>query len=488
MFILIAFLLALAAVQPVAGASSRVDLAGVWDFRFDPDSKGEEQDWQNATDGRGWVKIQVPGSYNQARFNNTLYQARAWYRTSFPAPSGNASDRVFLHFEGVTIRCKVWVNGRAVGKHLFPYTRFEMDVTDAVRRDSPNLLVVEVDNTILERAIPDKGWRGWWNYGGINRAVFVEARPPVYTEDAVVTTRMAPGGGWELAARLRTRNEAAAAAGSIAAAVEDSRGRVIWSSSARRDFAPGVTETNMTASLKRAAAWSPESPALHVLRLRTLSGGATHEKTIRFGFRHIAVSGTRILLNGKPVFLKGVNRHEMFPEAGMTVPREQTRKDLEDIKALGCNMVRTTHYTQDASFFELADELGLLVWTEIPAWQTRVETLGDEEVWKQYGEPQLREMVDGYRNYSSIVIWSVGNEFPSDKEPVARYVERACALVRELDPSRSLSPPTSTSATFPLPLSISWPSMNITAGITASWMTSVPCWTSSMPSGRASRW
>jgi len=439
---LAAVLLALAAVQPAwaAADSSRVDLAGMWDFRFDPDSRGEEQGWHKSADSRGWVKIQVPGSYDQSRFNNLLYQGRAWYRTTFQAPPANANGRVFLKFEGVTIRSKVWVNGQLIGKHLFPYTRFEMDISDAVRRDSPNLLAVLVDNAILERAIPDKGWRGWWNYGGINRGVSVESRPPVYTEDVAVTTRLAGAaagsGAWELRLQLRTRNHSAAVDGSIEARVEDSRGRALWSAVERRSFASGVTETLMTTTLKQAAAWSPESPALHVLKLRTVTPSQTHEKTMRFGLRQIEAKGNQILLNGKPVFLKGVNRHEMFPGEGMTVSREQTRKDLEDIKALGCNMVRTTHYTQDTSFYELADEMGLLVWTEIPAWQTRAETLEDENVWKQYGEPQLREMVEGYRGYTSIVIWSVGNEFPSEKEPVAKYVERGCALVRKLDPSR----------------------------------------------------
>ena len=126
----------------------------------------------------------------------------------------------------------------------------------------------------------------------------------------------------------------------------------------------------------------------------------------------------------------------MYPGAGMTLSREQVRKDLADIKALGANFVRLAHYSDAEQAYELADEMGLMLWSEIPAWQSRPETLGSDEVWNSYGAPQLREMIAQRRAHPSVVVWSVGNEFASDKEPVRQYVARATALVREIDPSR----------------------------------------------------
>jgi hypothetical protein len=151
-------LLCLAFLQLAAGQS----LSGLWDFRWDPDSKGEKSGWQNSTAAEGWTKIQVPGSFDQTFRDSISYQGKAWYRTSFRVGPGH----VFLRFKGVAIRCKVWVNGTPVGEHLFPYTGFEFEVTKAVRPDSSNLLVVLVDNSILEKAIPDQHWWGWWDQSG----------------------------------------------------------------------------------------------------------------------------------------------------------------------------------------------------------------------------------------------------------------------------------------------------------------------------------
>jgi beta-glucuronidase len=419
-----------------AFSAPRTNLSGAWDFRFDPDSKGEQQGWHQAAGQTGWTKIRVPGSYNQARYSLLPYQGKAWYRTTFKAPPGSAGDHIFLQFGGVTIRSKIWVNGILIGEHLFPYTRFEFDITSAVRRDSLNALAVLVDNEILEKAIPDKKWTGWWNFGGINRAVFLESRPAVHTGDIAITTTRNGAGGWSLELRLNTRNSGAAANGSISARVATSGGKPLWTSSRRLSFAPGATSAIFRAEFPQAEPWSPASPVLHTLTVTTATPFGSHARSLRFGFRQIEVKGTQFLLNGQPVFFKGVNRHEMLRGAGMTLTPEETRRDLEDIKALGSNFVRTAHYTQDESFFDLADELGLLVWTEIPAWQTRAEVLGDEQVWRVYGEPQLREMVDGYKHHTSIVVWSVGNEFPSDKQPVADYVARGIKFVRSLDPTR----------------------------------------------------
>ena len=361
--------------------------------------------------------------------NNVLYQGKAWHRTTFELAK-NPAERVFLRFGGVAIRAKVWVNKQLVGQHLFPYTGFELDITDAAQNGT-NTLVVLADNELLDEAIPDKKCTGWWNYGGINRAVQLETRPAVYTEDVTVTTRQA-GGAWAVDLAMVTRNFGGAANGKLTAAIQDARGRTVWSGEASKTFSPGATETRLSAALKAGQPWSPETPVLYTLKVTT----GAHVKTVRFGLREIAVRGTQIVLNGKPVFLRGVNYHEMYPGAGMTLSRDQVRRDLLDMKALGCNMVRLAHYTHDHQAYELADELGLLVWSEIPAWQTRADVLASDAVWEAYGAPQLREMVEQYRNHSSVVIWSVGNEFPSEQAGVARYVARGCDLVRKLDPTR----------------------------------------------------
>jgi beta-glucuronidase len=411
-----------------------VDLRGIWDFRYDPESRGEAAAWYSSDAAPAWARIQVPGSFDQALRNDVLYQGKAWYRTWFSvAPS--SGGRVLLRFDGVAIRSKVWVNGTLAGEHLFPYTGFTLDVTGLVRAGS-NRLVVLADNQLLKDAIPDTNCTGWWNYGGINRGVWLETVPEVYAADLAASTKRNPAGGWDLAIGATLHNAGAAGRASITAALADAGGRTLWTGEWTETLAPGATKSTGSGTVRGVDAWSPQQPALYQLKLTVRAGASSFETTAPVGFRQIEVKGTKILLNGEPVFFKGVNYHEMYPGAGMTLSREQVRRDLLDMKALGANFVRLAHYSHDRQVYELADELGLMVWSEIPTWQTHAETLGSDAVWNAYGAPQLKEMIAQRRMHPSVVVWSVGNEFPSDREPVAKYVARATALVRELDPTR----------------------------------------------------
>jgi beta-glucuronidase len=417
---------------PVFGRT--VDLAGMWDFRYDPNNAGEAAKWQDNTSATGWSKIQIPGSYNQALRNNVLYQGKAWHRTTFNGEV-KPGERALLRFDGVAIRSKVWVNGTLAGEHLFPYTGFEFDITSLIRPGA-NRLVVMADNQLLKDAIPDLACTGWWNYGGINRGVRVQVVPEAYASGLYATTRMSSS-GWDFQVNAVLINKGTAAAdATIETTLTDRAGRVVWKGSDRKSLGPGETPLRLEGAPGRYAAWSPESPTLYRLKVAVRTGGSIFETTAPVGFRQIEVKGTQILLNGKPVFLKGANYHEMYPGDGMTLSHEQVRKDLADMKAMGSNFVRLAHYSHAEQAYELADEMGLMVWSEIPAWQTRPDVLGSDEVWNVYGAPQLREMIAQRRAHPSVVVWSVGNEFPSDREPVRNYVERSTALVREIDPSR----------------------------------------------------
>ena len=428
-----AALVAVLLLAPVFGRT--LDLAGFWDFRYDPENRGEAAAWQTASTAQGWAKIQVPGSYSQALRNNVLYQGKAWYRTTFDAEL-QPGERAVLRFDGVAIRAKVWVNGKLAGEHLFPYTGFSFDVTDLIKPGANNLALM-ADNQLLKDAIPDTSCTGWWNYGGINRGVFVDVVPEVYLSSVHATTRKMSDGTSEFVINAIAVNRGRVPTDAFLNAIlTDPAGGEAWNYSTMQHLAIGETWVEARGTLRRAVAWSPATPALYKLILTMKAGAPVSEKAARVGFRQIEVKGSQILLNGAPVFFKGVNYHEMYPGAGMTLSREQVRKDLADIKAMGANFVRLAHYPHDQQVYDLADEMGLMLWSEIPAWQTRAETLGSDAVWQQYGAPQLREMIEQRRGHASVVVWSVGNEFPSDREPVKRYVERAIALVREIDPTR----------------------------------------------------
>jgi beta-glucuronidase len=426
-----------AATVPVGDSGFRqLDLSGTWNLRFDPDDVGEKAAWFSGS----WPASQearVPGSFN-AEFQDQLwYQGKVWYRTTVRVnrPKDPAA-RMFLHFLGVTLRCKVWLNGRLLGENNLPYLGFAFDATKAIRYGQQNDLVVMVDNKILAKAIPDRKWRGWWNFGGITRPVFLEERDRLST-DVVAVTERADQDTWTLRLRTVTVNAGGATSGAIRYELTDSMGRPVWSMKQPCTFTQGESKRTIDANVKGVEAWSPEHPSLYRLAIHTEdTRGHAHLRTLRVGFRKIEVRGSTVYLNDAPLQIRGVNRHEMFAGSGSTVPVERTQRDLEDIKALGSNMVRLAHYPQAPEVYDLCDELGLLVWSEIPAWQSAAETLADPAVFSSYAGPELKAMVEQHGNHPSVIIWSVANEVPSQLPEVAEYIHNAIDYVHKLDPSR----------------------------------------------------
>ena len=428
---------------PVRVDLSGKQLSGKWDFRFDAQGQGEREAWF-APDAKGaWKKAAVPGSYNfefarnpdhpNLSDANFFYQGKAWYRTRFQGP--RTGKDIFLHLAGTVLRQKVWLNGQLIGGSALPWLDVAYDVSDAVARGAGNTLVIEVDNSILPEAIPDEKWHGWWDDGGLIRPVYLEERPGVRAQSHVTTT-MEPGGRWRLAVETAVHEDRPVKA-SIALTLRDRNGRVVWHAVQDARASGGDAALHARATLAGVRPWSPEHPALYRLTVRASAPGEAPDVTsFRIGFRQIETRGTQILLNGQPIILRGINRHEFAPGVGQAVEAAQNLRDLRDIKSLGTNFVRLTHYSQSQDVYDDCDELGLLVWTEIPAWQSSAATLASPQVWKDDAAPQLEEMVRQHRNHPSVIIWSVANEIPSDKPEVAGYVAKAIAYVRQLDPSR----------------------------------------------------
>jgi beta-glucuronidase len=414
-------------------------LNGVWEFRLDKEGVGEKEGWYASGAGEGWESVNVPHTYNEMRGGMEAYKGKAWYRRSFTLEGVGSDERVILRFLGVMLRAKVWVNGEYAGGHKFGYIPFELDITEYVETGA-NELAVQSDNEILERAIPDTKWHGWVCYGGIPRDVYVEIRPKVAITNLWMDTKMAEG-GWDVMVGVElTDHRGVSGPPSIDISCTDDNGTTIFGMKMRMDVLEGTEAFKKREycfrrqKVEGVEAWSPENPKLYKLTAKLMGNG--YSRSIRAGFREIKVEGSKIFLNGKQLLIKGTSIHEEYGRCGNVVPRERRRKDIEDIKALGSNFLRSAHYTHHPYFCELCDEIGLLVWTEIPAWQTRTEVIGDEAVFAEWGKPQLEEMIDEYREYPCVVMWSVGNEFPSDTGPVGRYVKWASDVVRAKDETR----------------------------------------------------
>ncbi len=420
----------------------RIDLSGKWDFRFDASGQGENGAWFLPGAPGPWTKADVPGSFNQEFALHAdhpdpsdtylFYKGKAWYRTEFICPS--AQTDFFLHLSGTILRQQVWLNGHSIGNSALPWLDVSYDVSNELVRGAKNTLVVEVDNSILPEAIPDARWRGWWDNGGLIRPVYLEERPHVRAR-AFVTTTMQKGGSWRLAVETHVHRDNSIKA-SVTLALASASGETVWR--AIRTVPAGKdVSLNADAVLNGIQPWSPEHPVLYRLTVTASAPGQQADVTsFRIGFRQIETKGSRILLNGQPITLRGINRHQIAPGVGQSMSAAQNLADLRDIKSLGANFVRLAHYSQSQDVYDDCDELGLLVWTEMPVWQSSEATLASPAVWKDDAAPQLEQIVRQHRNHPSVIIWSVANEIPSDTPEGAAYVAKAIAYVHELDPSR----------------------------------------------------
>lgn len=426
-------------VPDITSSGYKQCLNGQWQFRLDPNNVGEEKQWWKSANAETWKTVEVPSTYNHYEERLKRYTGKAWYSKTFKLQKKlQRNERVIIRFLGVPIRAKVWVNGHYLGEHLFPYTGFEFDATEHFNCKGDNILVVQADNKLLERAIPDTKCRGWWICGGICRDVYLEIRPAVAVTNLWLDTKMA-GEGWSFDATSITTNYGDQPADAIiTVSIKDSNGRAIWSQAQEITTEPGENKIALSSSVTNVQPWSPDSPTLYEMTA-TVKGNMPYGRTIKMGFRQIETCGSAIFLNGKKMLLKGLSRHELLAGQGSVIPRERTLRDIKDIKELGCNFLRTAHYTQHPYLYELCDQFGLLVWTEIPAWQSISTVLGEAEVIEKWGKPQIAEMINQYRRYPSVVVWSVGNEFDSKNKNVAKYVKETTDFARKMDPTRMVT-------------------------------------------------
>lgn len=364
--------------------------------------------------------LRVPGDWNTQRPELLYYEGSVWYRKTFESPGVPEGQRAFLRFGAVNYRADVYLNGRKLGVHIGGFTPFTFEVTHLLQRGT-NSLVLKVDNKRSKEGVPTLN-TDWWNYGGITREVKLVTVPQRFIADHRIaleseTTRAISG--WVQIAGAKAGETA-----EISVPELDTKLSVKTDGSGRAKFrfVPARLEL-----------WRPETPKLYDVRI-TSAGSSISEK---IGFRTVRAQGRQILLNGKPVFLRGICIHEEFPLAGggrVTKP-EQARQLLLWAKELNCNFVRLAHYPHSEVMTRLADELGLLVWSEVPVYWTIDWT---NPATYANAESQLTDNIERDANRASIIIWSLANETPVSK-PRTKFLTRLAAQARSLDHTRLLS-------------------------------------------------
>lgn len=355
--------------------------------------------------------LAVPGDWNTQDPRLLLYEGTLWYQRTFDARPA-AGRRTFLHFGAANHEAEVWVNGEAVGRHVGGFTPFAVDVTASLR-DGENAVVVAVDDTRRRDGVPALD-TDWWNYGGLTRDVCLVEVPEHFLCDyriglEGIEVRVQGPGGLAPAQRVRCGIE-----GREVELVTDEDG----AARASLPFAP--------------ERWSPQRPRLYDVTL-ACNGEEIRD---RIGFRSIETRGSEILLNGEPVFLRGISIHEEAPlRGGRAQGEDDARVLLRWAQELGCNFVRLSHYPHDESMARVADEIGLLVWEEIPVyWEIDWESRAALES----ATSQLRELILRDRNRASVVFWSLANETLPKPERL-EFLRSLAATARALDPTRLLT-------------------------------------------------
>ncbi|MCE5327047.1 MAG: GNAT family N-acetyltransferase [Planctomycetaceae bacterium] len=418
-------------------ARHSIDLCGVWRFQPDVYGQGRSGNWfAEDFDRRFWLEAAVPITFDRCHVDLPNYEGRGWFATRFDVPADWRGRRVTLRFEGICARASVWVNGKAAGDIPDSYLPFDLSVGELVEYGKSNMLVVEVDNRRRKDEVPGECY-GWRPVGGILREVVLTSSDPLRIEQ-VATTAAADGAFTATIEVANARASGERVSCEVLVIAPDGKDVLRRTSAVAAIAAGGGATLEVKGTVSAAALWSPQSPELYSVQVRLLSGAeCVDERAVRVGFRTIATQGTKLTLNGKPIFLTGYNRHEDSPRTDMCPDRETTRRDLEMMKSAGCNFIRLCHYPHHPFELDLCDEMGLLAMGEIPLYWagTTSEEPASEAIAAAAGR-QLDRMIRRDRNHPSVIFWSVSNETMEGKPAVVELNRKLIDQAKGADPTR----------------------------------------------------
>jgi beta-glucuronidase len=359
-------------------------------------------------------KLKVPGDWNSQRESLLFYEGPMWYQRSFSYKK-QSNLRVFLYFGAANYLSRIWLNGTKLGEHIGGYTPFNFEVTEQLK-DGDNSLVVEVDNTRRPEGVPSIH-TDWWNYGGITRSVKLIEVPQNFIQNYFV--QLAKGHTDEIQGWVQLNGT-----GSATIEIPELRIKQTVQADAQGRAALRVSV--------KPELWSPENPRLYQL---VVSSG--DDRIIdQIGFRTIETRGTQILLNGKPIFLRGISAHEEAPyRGGRAISRDDDRTLISWAKELGCNFMRLTHYPHNEDMIRLADQMGMLIWNEVPVyWEMQFQNPAVLD----NAKAQLRDVIARDQNRAAVSIWSLSNETPVTAERTA-FLKSMGEYARSLDSTRLIS-------------------------------------------------
>ena len=405
-----------------------INLNGKWQVIIDPAGAGDwRQVWKEKKPEKktdffeysfeGGPVFNVPGDFNSQMTELKYFEGTVWYKKSFDY-NPDKNKRLFLHFGAVNYLADVYLNGNLLGKHEGGFTPFQFEITNSVHNGG-NSIVVRVNNQRLKDGIPGLGF-DWFNYGGITRDVNLVETDNSFISDYFIQLKKHSFNevqGWVKLNGAHSRQNVE---------IKIPELKIVYKS---KSDDTGLAEVKFSSGFDL---WSPENPRLYKIIIQC----ETDTIVDNIGFRSIEAKGSKILLNGKPVFLKGINIHEENP---FRVARAFSESDASILltwaKELGCNMVRLAHYPHNEYMIRLAEKMGIMVWDEIPVYQqVEFSTPGVSDKM----DLMMREMINRDKNRCGVIVWSLSNE-TSPSPSRDRALVNLSDKCRQLDSTRLIT-------------------------------------------------
>ena len=361
--------------------------------------------------------MDIPGDWNTQNKQLFFYEGTIWFKKDFNL-NMLEKGKIILYFGAINYEAKVYVNGKKVGEHIGGYTPFNFDITNYVH-NGDNFVVVKVDNKRLKEGVPTVNM-DWWNYGGITRDVMLVFLPETYVEDYSIQLNKEKSeyiSGW-----IKLNESIKGKAVNIE--IPELKIKLHQNTDINGEIKFDIKSKPIL--------WSPDNPKLYDVII------SDSEETItdKIGFRKIETKGKTILLNGEKIFLRGISIHEEAPfRQGRAWNKEDARTVLNWAKELGCNYVRLAYYPHNEHMVRCAEEMGLMVWSEIPVYWT-IDWQNSETY--QNAENQLHDMIYRDKNRCAVVIWSIANETPHS-EFRDQFLAKLANYARKQDNTRLIS-------------------------------------------------
>ena len=375
--------------------------------------------------------LKVPGDWNTQQEKLFLYEGTIWYKKDFDLPDGLSAEasaqagyhleknrRLFVYFGAANYKAIVYLNGVKLGEHEGGFTPFNFEISDIVK-GKDNFLIVKVDNKRSREFVP-AAITDWWNYGGITRDVFLVEVPDTFIKDYFI--QLANGSGTEILGWVK-----------LDGGKRDQNIKVeipeLQKEFSTKTGVEGFCKFNFSAN---PVLWSPENPKLYDVKMVA----ETDSISDKIGFRRIEARDGKILLNDKPIFLRGISSHEEKPISGGRANSEEDAETILNwVKELNGNFVRMAHYPHSENIIRLADKMGILIWSEIPVYW--LISWNNKQTF-QNAENQLAEMIIRDKNRASVILWSVANETPLSDARL-NFLRKLTEQARKLDSTRLLT-------------------------------------------------